>query len=302
MTTLLNPNPDFLDHEFLITREFDAPRALVFQAWTDPKQLAQWWGPRGFTNPVCELDVRPGGAIYVVMTSPNGDRYPMGGEFREITFPERLVLTTGALDDQGNLMFELLHTLTFTEQNGKTTLTLKSRVIKTTPGAGRYIGGFEAGMTQSLVKLSEQVDCKAEPLLIERTFNAPIDLVWHTISTPEGMKHWFFELKAFEAEVGFQFSFTGGKDGQTFLHLCTVAEVVVQKRLSFTWRYDGYTGNSLVVIELFPEGRGTRVRLTHHGLETFPTIPIFDRANFNMGWTHIIGTSLKEAVETKANI
>src|SRR5277367_3819372 len=70
---------DYEGREFIITREFAAPRKLVFQAWTDPKHLAQWWGPRGFTNPVCEWDVRPGGKIYDVMRGPNGTDYPLGG-------------------------------------------------------------------------------------------------------------------------------------------------------------------------------------------------------------------------------
>src|SRR5258708_24804004 len=69
--------------EFGITREFDAPRELVFKAWTDPKHLAQWWGPRGFTNPVCEWDARPGREIYVVIRAPNGEPYPMGGQVLE---------------------------------------------------------------------------------------------------------------------------------------------------------------------------------------------------------------------------
>jgi uncharacterized protein YndB with AHSA1/START domain len=144
--------------EFLITRVFDAPRKLVFQAWTEPKHLAQWWGPRNFTNPVCELDLRPGGAIHVVMRAPNGVDYPMGGNFREIVAPERLVLTTGALDEKGKLMFEFLHTLSFVEQKGKTTLTIHSRVISKTADADKYIGGFEAGMTQSLERLASLLE------------------------------------------------------------------------------------------------------------------------------------------------
>src|SRR5277367_5272896 len=111
--------------EFVITREFDAPRELVFKAWTDPKHLAQWWGPRGFTNPVCDWDARPGKAIHVVMRAPNGVDYPMGGEFREIVAPERLVFTSGALDEKGNLLFEFLHTVTFAERNEKTWLTIR---------------------------------------------------------------------------------------------------------------------------------------------------------------------------------
>ena len=155
MVTKIKAVEDFIGRKFVITREFDAPRELVFQAWTDPKHLAQWWGPRGFTNSVCEWDVQPGGKIYVVMRAPNGERYPMGGEFREIVAPEKLVFTTGALDEKGEMMFEFLHTAAFTEANRKTKLTLHSNVIKTTDGANKYIGGFEAGMTQSLEKLSE---------------------------------------------------------------------------------------------------------------------------------------------------
>ena len=148
---------DYAGREFIITREFDAPRVLVWKAWTDPKHLAQWWGPKGFTNPVCEWDAQPGKAIYVVMRAPNGAEHPMGGEFREVVELERLVFTSGALDEKGNLLFEFLHTVTFVERKGKTTLTVRSRVIKTTAEANKYIGGFEAGMTQSLDRLAEYI-------------------------------------------------------------------------------------------------------------------------------------------------
>jgi uncharacterized protein YndB with AHSA1/START domain len=157
MTTKNNSTKDYLGKEFIITFKFSAPRKLVFLAWTDPKHLVQWWGPRGFTNPVCEWDARPGNAIRVVMRAPNGVDYPRGGEFREVVAPERLVFTSGALDGKGSLLFEFLHTVTLVERNGKTTLTIKSSVIKTTPGAGKYIGGFEAGMTQSLERLADHL-------------------------------------------------------------------------------------------------------------------------------------------------
>jgi uncharacterized protein YndB with AHSA1/START domain len=111
MSTKNKATEDYLGQEFVITREFDAPRELVFKAWTDAKYLAQWWGPRGFTNPVCEWDARPGKAIRVVMRAPNGTDYPMAGEFREVVAPERLVFTSGALDEKGKLLFEFLHTV-----------------------------------------------------------------------------------------------------------------------------------------------------------------------------------------------
>jgi len=146
---------DYAGKEFILTRECAAPRELVFRAWTDPKHLAQWWGPKGFTNPVCQWDARPGQPIYVVMRAPNGVDFPMGGGFLEVVPPERLVFTSGALDDKNQLLFEFLHTVTFIEKNGRTTLTIRSRVTKTTARAGRYIGGFEAGMTQSLERLAD---------------------------------------------------------------------------------------------------------------------------------------------------
>jgi uncharacterized protein YndB with AHSA1/START domain len=80
------------EREVVITRIFDAPRALVFQAWTDPKQMAQWWGPHGMSNPICEMDVRPGGAYRIVMRNPNGVDYPMKGVYREVVKACRLAL------------------------------------------------------------------------------------------------------------------------------------------------------------------------------------------------------------------
>jgi uncharacterized protein YndB with AHSA1/START domain len=141
-------------HELVLTRVFDAPRTLVFQAWTDPQHLAQWWGPHGFTNPVCELDARPGGAILIHMRAPNGVVYPMKAVFQELVPPERLVFLSGAMDDKGNLLFEVLNTVTFAEQAGKTTLTLHARVVKSTAAAAPYLAGMEIGWTQSLERLA----------------------------------------------------------------------------------------------------------------------------------------------------
>jgi uncharacterized protein YndB with AHSA1/START domain len=301
MTTKTKAMEDYTGREFIITREFDAPRELVFKAWTDPRHLVQWWGPRGFTNPVCEWDARPGKEIYVVMRAPNGVRYPMGGEFREVVAPERLVFTSGALDENGIMLFEFLHTATFTEQNGKTTLTLNSRVIKTTAEANKYIGGFEAGMTQSLEKLAGHLATYEEPLVIERTFNAPVVTVWKALTTKEDIKQWFFDMKEFKPELGFEFQFFGEKDGVKYFHHCKIAKVIPNKKLAYSWRYEGYEGDSLVTFELFAEGDQTRLKLTHGGLETFPDIPAFARANFTQGWTSLLGENLKQFVELKNN-
>ncbi len=141
----------------VITRVFDAPRGLVFKAWTDPRHVAQWWGPKGFTNPVCELDVRPGGAIRIHVRGPDGVVFPMKGVFHEIVEPERLVFTSAALDEEGNRLFEVLNTVTFARQGGKTTQTLQARIVKKTAEAAPYLEGMEAGWTQSLERLEAYV-------------------------------------------------------------------------------------------------------------------------------------------------
>jgi uncharacterized protein YndB with AHSA1/START domain len=141
------------EREITITRVFDAPRATVFRAWTDAEQLAQWWGPKGFTNPVCEVDARVGGVIRIHMRSPDGSVYPMKGEFREIVSPERLVFTNIALDAAGNHIIEGLTTVTFAEAGGKTTMTLHTRGVAVVDYAVVYLQGMEMGWTGSIDKL-----------------------------------------------------------------------------------------------------------------------------------------------------
>jgi uncharacterized protein YndB with AHSA1/START domain len=139
----------------------------------------------------------------------------------------------------------------------------------------------------------------AEPIIVERTYNAPIEKVWRALTDNRQMKQWYFNMEDFKPEVGFEFEFTGGTEENTYLHKCRILEVVPERKLKHTWRYEGYEGNSTVTIELFPEGDKTRVRLTHEGLETFPPIADFAKSNFEMGWNAILGTSLKEFVEEK---
>lgn len=141
----------------ILTRVFDAPRELVFRMWTDPKHLARWWGPKDFTNPVCEADARPGGALRIVMRGPDGNEYPMVGVFREVAAPERLVFTNIAVDGQGNPILDGLTTVTFAEEGGKTKLTLETRAVALVAYAAAYLNGMEAGWTQSLERLAAYV-------------------------------------------------------------------------------------------------------------------------------------------------
>jgi uncharacterized protein YndB with AHSA1/START domain len=145
------------ERELVLTRVFAAPRRLVFEVWTDPAHLAEWWGPRGFTNPVCEVDARPGGAIRIVMRAPDGAEHPMTGTFREVVVPERLVFTAIAEDKAGNPLLEVLTTAVFAERDGKTTLTLRARVVMATGQAAPMIAGMAEGWSQSLDRLESFV-------------------------------------------------------------------------------------------------------------------------------------------------
>jgi uncharacterized protein YndB with AHSA1/START domain len=137
------------------------------------------------------------------------------------------------------------------------------------------------------------------PFTIERTYDAPADLVWKAITQKELMKQWYFDLKEFKAEPGFVFEFTGGPaPDRQYLHHCEIIEVLPGKKLKHSWSYVNYEGMSYVTFELFPEGNKTKLKLTHEGLDTFPVSnPDFAPSNFGTGWTQIIGTSLKEFVE-----
>jgi uncharacterized protein YndB with AHSA1/START domain len=141
---------------------------------------------------------------------------------------------------------------------------------------------------------------KAEPFVIERTLNAPVEKVWKAITDRDQMKQWYFDLAEFKPEIGFEFTFSGGSEEKTYVHLCKITKVEPGKLLQYSWRYDGYPGNSFVTFELFPEGDTTLIKLTHEGLETVPTDnKDFARESFSAGWTYIIGTSIKEFVEKK---
>ena len=108
--------------ELVLTRTFNAPRTLVFQAWTDPKHLAQWWGPRGFTTEIREMDVKPGGAWRYIMHGPDGNKYPFDGVFVEIVEPERLVFdgSIHASPEQ-----RVWTEVTFADRKGTTEITVR---------------------------------------------------------------------------------------------------------------------------------------------------------------------------------
>lgn len=138
-----------------------------------------------------------------------------------------------------------------------------------------------------------------DPFVIENIYEAPASKVWHALTDKDAMKQWYFNLEAFRPEPEFKFEFYGeGRKGEKYLHKCKITEVIPEKKLSYSWTYEGYEGYSAVTWELFPDGKQTRVKLTHAGLETFPQNNAdFAKESFAAGWTSLTGTSLKKFLE-----
>lgn len=144
--------------ELTLTRTFNADRETVWKYWTDPTLVQQWWGPAGVTNPTCEWDVVPQGKINIVMLAGKelgplaGQEWPMTGAFEEVQKPEKLVYLAQAIVD-GKPVLETRTTVTFVEENGKTTMTVYITVTRTTPEAEGPLSGMEMGWNQQLDKL-----------------------------------------------------------------------------------------------------------------------------------------------------
>lgn len=139
---------------------------------------------------------------------------------------------------------------------------------------------------------------KAQSVVKEIKINASVSKVWKAITDKDEMKNWYFDLEKFEPRVGFEFQFKGGTEERQYIHLCKIKEVVPEKKLSYSWKYESDPGISIVTFELFPEGNSTKLKLTHEGLENFSQEnPDFARENFDKGWEDIIGRSIKEYLE-----
>lgn len=139
-------------------------------------------------------------------------------------------------------------------------------------------------------------------IVIERIFTAPASKIWKALTDKTEMKKWYFDLAEFKAELGFKFQFLGGPpDGIQYLHLCEITEVIPNKKLCYSWRYDGYTGISYVSFELIELSENTKLILKHSGLESFPIEnPDLAKHKFEEGWNHIVNISLKGYLEQKA--
>ncbi len=303
--------------EIILTRTISAPRELVFDAFTQAEHLSKWFGPRVFRT-TAETDPRVGGKFRITMHGTDAlpepfasEHYPMTGEYLEFVRPKRIVYTNdlrehpdswksliqSGIENGKTENFLSSHvTITFDDLGGKTKIVIRTRFDSDAVRDGYVKFQMGEGWSESLDRLEEML---TGTVVIERTFDAPIERVWGAITNNDAMKQWYFKLPEFRLEVGFEFQFEGGPPDKSYIHHCKVTEVIPQKKLAYSWRFEGYKGNSLVTFELFAEGEKTKLSLTHSGLDTFTTNnnPDLDAHNFVAGWTDIFGRSLKEYIE-----
>lgn len=189
-----------------IERSFAAPRELVWAAITEPAQLAQWWGPGGWDNPVCEVDLRPGGRLFIEMRGPEPwGSHPMGGTVHEVDPPQRFVFSSRAFgNDQDGWQLEARNTITLVEQAGGTLLKLHAEVTRATDAVAGALSGMEMGWSQSFDKLATLLGEESEPcgdlkiclpddtsIRIQRTFAAPPELLWAATTEREHLMRWW---------------------------------------------------------------------------------------------------------------
>ena len=228
------------DRETLITRSFAAPRTLVFAAMTQPEHVRQWYGLRDHTMKVCEIDLRVGGKWRYVVQMPDGNEYAFSGEYLEIVPPERLVSTERFEAIPGS---DYVATVTFSEQDGETTLTSHLQYQSPEHRDGHVNSGMAWGMQQTFARLDEHLASMAHAereIVVMRVYAAPRELVWQTWTEPQHVVHWWgpdgFSLTIYEMDVrpGGRWHFhMHGPDGTAYLNQIVYVEVAKPDRLVY---------------------------------------------------------------------
>ena len=249
----------------VLTRVFDAPRRLVFEAYSKPEHVSRWWGPRDQKLTVCEMDFRPGGAWRFVLRGPDGQEHPFKGAYREIVPPERLVYTF-VYDVPGIRDHEAVETLSFEERDGRTTLT-NTIVHRTVEARDGHLGaGMEAGASETLDRLAELVQAMDREIVISRVLDAPRDLVWEVWTDPKHVVHWWgpngftTTIETMDVRPGGVWKHVmHGPDGTDYPNKSVFIEVVKPERIVYshgggkeggpgahfeaTWTFDALEGN-----------------------------------------------------------
>jgi uncharacterized protein YndB with AHSA1/START domain len=282
------------DREIVTTRVLGAPRELVFKVWTDPEHVARWWGPRGFTTTTRSMDVRPGGEWRFVMHGPDGTDYPNKIVFLEVVEPERLVYRH--VDDEGLEPVSFHTTVTFTDENGGTRLTM--RAVFASPEERNTVvekyGAIE-GAQQTVARLEEHLAATiTRPFVISRVFDAPRGLVFRAWTEPERLMEWWgpkgFTMRAARVDLrpGGVFHYgLEGPDGSTMWGRWIFREVSAPQRLVF--------------VVAFSDEHGGQTRHPLHAewpLELLSTVTFAEaggKTTVTVAWTPFGGTARERA-------
>jgi uncharacterized protein YndB with AHSA1/START domain len=294
-----SPSPE---REIVVSRFLDAPRELVWNAGTDPAQLVLWWGPKGFSTTIHEMDLKPGGVWRHTKHGPDGTNYPNKSTFQIVVKQERIVNSHAGGRESGSGT-NFVATCSFEDQGHKTRLSLH-KLFELAQELDRVIKEFGAseGSKQTPGRLPEHL--AATPIVIERTLNVPADVVWNAFTDPSRIKQWYIPtLEFFKPEVGFETQFSVYYQEKDFHHLLKVTEAIPGRKISYTWNYSNFAGNSLVTFELFALGKQTRLKLIHQGLESFlpGSNPDLAKSNFSAGWT-AIASQLEDFLQNGAKL
>jgi uncharacterized protein YndB with AHSA1/START domain len=226
--------------ELTLTRIIDAPRELVFKAWTDAHHLARWWGPEGFSNPVCEVSARPGGTLYIVMRAPDGQDFPMKCTFKEVVAPERLVFSGFAHGGGEQPDLECFTTVTFEQQGTKTKVTVKQLGVGLTPASKQMLVGMEEGWNGSLDRLEDVAPYSDREIGFLRLLEAPRELIWKAFTDPKHIGKWWgpngFTITTSKMEAkknGEWVHVMHGPDGRDYKNRIKYLEVEKPERLVY---------------------------------------------------------------------
>lgn len=297
-------------NEIHITRIYDAPVKAVWDAWTDPQQVAQWWGPRGFTLTTHSKDLRAGGSWVYTMHGPDGVDYPNKTKYFEVEKYSRLVYDHGANDDQPAMFRVTVH---FIEMKSRTKMEMTMSLP--TPEAAEETKKFikKAGGDSTWDRLAEYLEKEssgAEKFVINRTFEAPLELMFKMWTDPKHFSQWLaptgFNMNFIRSDIktgGSTFYFMANDSGMKMYGRANYLEVKSPDRLVYTQEFCDENENisrhpmaptwpetMLTTVTLSEEGADkTRVTITWEPygsvspeeLDTF----VKGRAGMTMGWT-----------------
>jgi len=297
-------------NELRIIRVYDAPLSAVWGAWTDPEQAAQWWGPRGFTLTTHSKDLRPGGHWKYTMHGPDGVDYPNTTKYLEVEKYSKLVYDHGGTDDREPL-FRV--TVLFSESTGKTNMDM--RMTLPTPEAAEETREFikKAGGYATWDRLAEYLEKESsgkDKFVINRTFDAPIQLLYEMWTNPKHLSQWLaptgFEMEFLRSDIkpgASTFYFMTGGAGIKFYGRAEYIEIEKPSRIVYTQQFcderenlsrhpmaPTWPATMLTTVQLTEEGPAqTRVTVTWecHGATTREELETFieSKAGMTQGWT-----------------